>query len=161
MNRSENAYERDVNVVRMGIWLSNMALLFAILAIAPAFLYIFASVLIYVFGFIIYILANIAVTVVTLGLVLLGGFPPIPWDTFFGGFSTDQILGSISSILTVYLPVMSVISFAVAILAILICKRKAGIAGSKGGVSRGIASIVIVALSVVLTFIALMVGGGV
>lgn len=162
MKQLNSVYERDVTTSRTGRWLANIALLTAILAIAPSFLYIFASALIYLFGFIVYVVANIGVIVITLGLILLSGeFPPISWDEFFGGFTTDQILGSIATIIPVYLPVMAAISCATAILAIIICKRKIGIAGSKGAVKRSVAAFVIIALAIVMTVIALVVGGGV
>lgn len=155
----KDSYERDSAVVLAGRLLANLALFSAILALAPSLFHLFASVTFYAFGFIIYVVVNIILIVLSLGFILFLGFPPIPMKEFFDGLTAENIFGPLGGGMLAFISVVSVLGCAAAVLAIILCGRKRGMAHSKAAVSRGIAAIVIIAAAVIVAFVSAVTGG--
>lgn len=155
----KDSYERDSAVVLAGRLLSNLALFSAILALAPSLFNLFASAAFYAFGFIIYVVLNIILIVLSLGFILFLGFPPIPMKEFFDGLTAENLFGQLGGGMLAFISVLSVLGFAAAALAIILCGRKKGMVHSKAAVSRGIAAIAILAAAVIFALVSAVTGG--
>lgn len=154
------SYERDETIARAGRLLGNLGLAFAIFALLPSLLHVFASILAVVFTYIIFFLINLVLILITLGLILLAGnFPPIKYSDIFGG-TEISLFGELSGAFFAVVSIMGIIACALAVFAIIIGKRMKGVEGAKAAAGRGIAAISVTAVALVLTVISVVMGGG-
>lgn len=154
------SYERDETIARAGRLLGNLGLAFAIFALLPSLLHVFASILAVVFTYIIFFIINLVLILITLGLILLAGnFPPIKYSDIFGG-TEISLFGELSGTFFAVVSIMGIIACALAVFAIIIGKRMKGVEGAKAAAGRGIAAISVTAVALVLTVISVVMGGG-